>query len=175
MISGHANHLPSDTSTDLWSWLFPVTYLLHLCEEYFGGEGYSAYLLRLRGIQFSPTRFLVVQTIGLVLMIVGISLARRLQFPNLLSVVLGAVVLVNGITHLLLSVAFTEYVPGLLTSILLWIPLGVVTLARFRRTMRPARYWLGVAIGVAINGIIELVTVGLRSDNIHATLSGFVG
>jgi len=54
-----------NTSTTLWSWLFPVTYLLHLAEEYWGGEGYSAYLLKLRGVQLSPTRFLVVQAIGI--------------------------------------------------------------------------------------------------------------
>ena len=91
-------------------------------------------------------------------MMVGIVLARRLHFPNLLSVILGAVVLVNGLTHTILSLAYAEYVPGLITSILLWIPLGIATLLRFRRTMREARYWLCVALGAGINGIIELVT-----------------
>lgn len=95
MISDQVNHLLANTLTTLWSWLFPITYLLHIAEEYWGGEGYSAYLLRLRGVQLSPPRFLLVQAIGLALMIAGIILARRLQFPNLLSVVLGAVVLVR--------------------------------------------------------------------------------
>lgn len=158
MISRQVNHLLANTSTAVWSWLFPITYLLHIAEEYWGGEGYSAYLLRLRGIQLSPTRFLVVHVTGLALMIVGIILARRLQFPNLLGVVLGSVVLVNGLTHTTLSLAYTEYVPGLITSILLWIPLGIATLMGLRRTMREARYWLSIALGVAINGIIELVT-----------------
>lgn len=158
MISDKVNRLFSNTSTTLWSWLFPITYLLHIAEEYWGGEGYSAYLLRLRSVHLSPTRFLLVQSIGLALVIVGIILARRLQFPNLLSVILGSVMLVNGLTHTIFSLANTEYVPGLLTSILLWIPLGIATLLRFRRTMREARYWLCVALGVGINVIIELVT-----------------
>ncbi len=158
MISQRVEHLLANTPTAVWSWLFPVTYLLHIAEEYCGGEGYSAYLLRLRGIQLSPARFLMVHGIGLALMIVGIILARRLQFPNLLSVILGTVVLVNGLTHTILSLTYTEYVPGLITSILLWIPLGIVTLVGFRRTMREARYWLCVALGVGINGIIELIT-----------------
>ena len=59
-------------------------------------------------------------------------------------------VLVNGLTHTILSLAYTEYVPGLITSILLWIPLGVATLVGLRRTMREARYWLCVALGVGI-------------------------
>jgi Protein of unknown function with HXXEE motif len=132
--------------------------VLHVAEEYWGGEGYSAYLLRLRGIQLSPWRFLLVQAIGLVLMIVGIILARRLQFPKQLNVILGAVVLVNGLTHTILSLLYTEYIPGLITSILLWIPLGIATLGGLRSTMREPRYWLCVALGIAINGIIELVT-----------------
>ena len=158
MIAHQLNHPLSNISTTFWSWLFPITYLLHIAEEYCGGEGYSAYLLRLRGIQLSQTRFLLVQAVGLVLMIVGIILARRLKFANLLSVILGAVVLVNALTHTILSLAYTEYVPGLITSILLWIPLGLATLVHFRRTMLEARYWLGVALGIGINGIIELVT-----------------
>lgn len=158
MSSHQANHLLANASTAVWSWLFPVTYLLHAAEEYWGGEGYSAYLLRLRGVQLSPARFLLVQAIGLALMIFGIILARRLHFPNLLSVILGSVVLVNGLTHTILTLAYAEYVPGLITSIVLWIPLGIATLLRFRRTMREARYWFCVALGVGINGIVELVT-----------------
>jgi Protein of unknown function with HXXEE motif len=159
MISRQVTHLLSNTSTTLWSWLFPITYLLHIGEEYWGGEGYSAFLLRLRGIQLSPTRFLVVQAIGLILMIAGIMLARRLQFPNLLGVILGSVVLVNGLTHTILGLSYAEYVPGLITSILFWIPLGIATLLRLRGTMRGARYWLCIILGVVINGIIEWVTI----------------
>lgn len=158
MFSNHANHQLSNTSTTIWTWLFPITYLLHIAEEYGCGEGYSAYLLRLRDIQLSPARFLLIQGMGLALMIVGIILARHLQFPNLLSVILGAVVLANGLIHTALSLSYLEYVPGLITSLLLWIPLGIATLVRLRRTMHNARYWLCVALGIGINGIIELVT-----------------
>lgn len=157
-MSGQFNHLLSNTSTTPWPWLFPTTYLLHIAEEYWGGEGYSAYLLRLRDVQLSPTRFLLVQAFGVALMIVGIILARRLQFPSLLSVILGAVVLVNGLTHTVLSIAYTDYIPGLITSVLLWIPLGTATLLGLRHMMRAPRYWLCVAVGVGINGIIELIT-----------------
>lgn len=100
----------------------------------------------------------MVQAIGLALMIMGIILARRLQFPKQLTVILGSLVLVNGITHTLLSLAYAEYVPGLITSILLWIPLGIATLVSMRSTMRETRYWLCVALGVGINAVIELVT-----------------
>ena len=158
MIARPFRRLLSRTSTAHWSLLFPVTYFFHLLEEYYGGEGYSAYLLRQRGILFSPTRFLLVQTIGLTLMIVGIILARRLRFPNQLNVILGAVTLVNGLTHVILSLVYTEYVPGLITSLILWIPLGLATLLGLKPMMRESRYWLCIALGVGICGIIELIT-----------------
>lgn len=158
MIDRLFRRLLSRTSTAHWALLFPVTYFFHILEEYYGGEGYSTYLLRLRGIHLSPTRFLLVQTIGLTLMIVGIILARRLRFPNQLTVILGAVTLVNGLTHVILSLGYWEYVPGLITSVILWIPLGLATLVGLKPTMRESRFWLCITIGIVINGVIELIT-----------------
>jgi hypothetical protein len=69
-----------DRRTILWSWLFPLSYLIHIAEEYWGGEGYPAYLLRLRGVHMSTARFLAAQSVGFILVTVGVFLARRLKF-----------------------------------------------------------------------------------------------
>ena len=154
------HHKPlSDRSLTLWSWLFPITYLLHIAEEFWGGEGYSAYLKRLRGVELSPTKFLVGQAIGLALIIVGILIARRLGLTRQLLVILGTVVFINGMSHLGTSFFYREYGPGLVTGVLIWIPLGLATLVRFRPNMNARRYWLYVAIGVAINAAIALFTL----------------
>lgn len=149
----------SDNSLALWSWLVPITYLIHIAEEFWGGEGYSAYLKRLRGVELSPTRFLVGQAIGLALIIVGIFIARRLNFPRQLLVILGTVVLVNGLSHLGTSLFYHEYGPGLVTGVLIWIPFGVATLFRLKGSMNTGRYWLYVAIGIAINATIAVITL----------------
>ncbi len=146
-------------SIDLWSWLFPLTYLLHIAEEYWGGEGYPAYLLRLRGVYLSPSRFWLAQSIGVILVIAGIILSRRLKFYHMMLVILGAAVLVNGVTHTITSARHLSYGPGLLTSIFVWIPLGVSTLVRFKTNMSSQRYWLAVIIGTAINGAVAVITL----------------
>lgn len=151
--------LLSDTPIALWCWVFPVTYLLHIAEEYYVADGYSAYLLKLRGVELSPTRFLATQSVGVVLMIAGILLAKRFNFQNTLVVILGAVVLVNGITHTVTSLAYWHYGPGLVTSILIWIPIGVATLFHFKGRMSDRRFWLAIAIGVAINAAIAVFTM----------------
>ena len=143
----------------LWSWLFPLTYLIHIAEEFYGGEGYPAYLKRLRGVNMSPTKFIVGQAIGLGLITIGILIARRLNFPRQLLIILGTVVLINGLSHLLTSSYYREYGPGLISGVLIWIPFGIATLIRYKSSVKPGRYWLYMGIGVAINAAIALLTL----------------
>lgn len=140
-----------------WPWLFPITYLIHIAEELYGGEGYTVYLERFRDIHITPSRFVLAHCAGLVLMVLGILLARRLGFPNLLTTVFGATVLVNSFTHIVQTIYHGEYVPGFITGIAIWMPLGVATLMRFRKVMSTARYVLGIALGVGINVLVELL------------------
>ena len=149
----------SDTEIALWCWVFPVTYLLHIAEEHYVGDGYSAYLLKSRGVELSPTRFLATQSVGVVLMIAGILLAKRFNFQNTFVVILGAVVLVNGTAHTVTSLADWHYEPGLVTSILIWIPIGVATLFHFKGRMSDRRFWLGIALGLVINAAIAVFTM----------------
>ena len=149
----------SERAVTHWLWLFPITYLIHIAEEYFVGGGYSAYLQKLRGVHLSPTRFLVAQSIGVVLMVIGVVLAKRFRFQNMLIVILGAVVLVNGITHSATSIVHGGYGPGLITSGFIWIPFGLATLVRFKAANSNRRYWIAVAIGVGINVVIGVLTM----------------
>ena len=151
--------IKSHTSSRFWIWVFPITFLIHIAEEYFGGEGYSGYLLRLRGITLSPHRFLVGQAIAFALMIVGIILAKQLKFLNCMIVILGAVVLVNALTHCVQTVAHGQYVPGLVTAIILWLPLGMITLLRFKSQMRASSYWICLALGVTIISSVEILII----------------
>ena len=145
-------------SASFWTWIFPVTYLIHIAEEYWGGEGYSSYLLRLRGITLSPTRFLAGQAVAFVLMMIGVILAKHLKLRNQMIVILGSVVFVNGLTHCVQTVAHGQYVPGLFTAILLWLPLGIATLLRFKK-LRTRSYWISVALGVGIILGVEILII----------------
>lgn len=149
----------NQTTIAFWSWLFPFTYIIHIAEEYFGGEGYSAYLLKVSGVHFSPARFLIIQTLAVVLMIVGIVLARRLNFPVLMIVILGSTVLLNAVTHVVSAIREGVYGPGLITSVLIWAPLGIAALFNFRNSMNMGRYGTGLVIGLGINLVIAIITM----------------
>jgi hypothetical protein len=139
------------------AWLFPVTYLLHIAEEYFAG--FPAHLLLTQGIVLSSERFLVLQAIGLLLMVLGIVISRALHFPNQMFVILAAIVIKNSFVHVLRSILFWGYEPGLVTALIFWLPLGAVTLFSLYRRMPTLRFVVGVALGVAVSVGVELITL----------------
>ena len=146
--------------TILWSWLFPLSYLIHIAEEYWGGEGYPAYILRLRGVHMSTARFLAAQSVGLILVTIGIILARRLRFLPMMLVILGTMVAGNALTHTVTALSILSYGPGLFSSIFVWGPLGIATMIRFKSALDDQRqYWIAIAIGVAINVVIGILTM----------------
>jgi len=150
---------PSTATVNFWLWVFPITYLIHIAEEYWGGEGYPAYILRLRGVHMSTARFLVAQSVGVVLVTVGVILARRFNFPQMMLIILGSIVLVNGITHTVTALSIMSYGPGLWSSIFIWLPLGIFTLVRFRNAISRKRYWIAIAIGIGVNVVVGILTM----------------
>ena len=139
--------------------MFPVTYLIHIAEEYWGGEGYLAYLFRLRGVEISPTRFFVLQGLGVVLVTAGVIISQQLHFPRFMLVLLGALVLSNGITHTVTAVLDGGYGPGLVSCVLIWIPLGLLTLIRLVGQPNTIQYVVAMLTGFAINGAVAIITL----------------
>ena len=139
--------------------MFPVTYLIHIAEEFWGGEGYLAYLFRLRGVEISPTRFFVLQGLGVVLVTAGVIISQQLHFPRFMLVLLGALVLSNGITHTVTAVLDGGYGPGLVSCVLIWIPLGLLTLIRLVGQPNTIQYVVAMLTGFAINGAVAIITL----------------
>ena len=149
-----------DRATIFWAWLFPLSYLIHIAEEYWGGEGYPAYILRLRGVHMSTARFLVAQSVGFILVTIGVILARRLKFLPMMLVILGTVVAGNALTHTVTALSVLKYGPGLFSSIFIWGPLGIATMFRFKSYIDDQRqYWIAIAIGVGVNVVVAILTM----------------
>jgi hypothetical protein len=150
----------SNALTPVWLWLFPVVYLLHVAEEYWGGGGFSAYVARTRGVNLSPAKFLMMNGLGWTLMIVGLFLATRLKFSQWLMVCLATAFLINGLSHTINAVLRAEYNPGLISGLLVFIPLGAVVLPRLKGEMRGRRYFGALLTGALINGVVLWLALG---------------
>jgi hypothetical protein len=149
----------SDKLDTLLLWLFPATYLIHITEEYWGGGGYSRYMKLARGVELPPWRFLLLNGIGLALMILGVVLARRYRFSQWLMVCLGALVMGNGLSHTINATLSREYNPGLVSGLLIWIPLGLAALYYVKRRMAARRYWIALAVGIGIQVVVALLAL----------------
>ena len=146
-----------DTPSIFWMSLFPATYAAHILEEWWAD--FPGHLLRTQGIVLSAFKFEVLQIFGLILMIVGVILSRRLQFPKQMLTILATSVLGNSLAHLKGSYLYGGYEPGLLTSIVMWLPLGTFTLIKLWQQVPITRYLLGVAIGIAICVAVQILAM----------------
>lgn len=142
----------------IWLIIFPITYAIHIAEELWGGEGYSAYLYRLRGVHLSITRFLVLQSIGFLLMVIGVILARVKNFQPFLMGIFGGLAVANGTSHTITAIWDGGYGPGLVSSFL-WIPLGIAMLFYLRGKTRTKSLIISASIGIGINLVVALLTL----------------
>ena len=149
----------SPIPTAVWLALFPLTYLIHFAEEFWGGEGYPAYIFRLRGVELSTSRFVTLELVGFALLVIGVVLAHRLKFPKFMIVMLGGLVLANGISHSATAIWDGHYGPGLIASAFIWLPLGIVTLILMFRRTGPARFAVAASIGFGIQAIVALIAL----------------
>ena len=144
-------------SGSAWATLFPVTYLVHIAEEYLCGGGFPQYMVKYYHEEMTEARFVILQLIGLIAMILGLWLSARLRFPKTMLVIMASVVAMNGAVHLIRSAANVRYEPGLITGLALWLPLGLTTVYLNRAEMSSARLIFSIAIGLAISGLVELI------------------
>ena len=114
-------------------------------------------MLKYYHVELTEARFLQLQLIGVIAMIVGLWLSNRLRFPRTMLVILASVVLTNAVIHLIRSAAHARYEPGLITGLTLWMPLGLTTIYLNRGEMSPTRLILSIATGLGISGLVELI------------------
>ena len=153
------NQIQSERTTNICLWLLPVIFLLHSAEEYWGGGGYSAYMGRTRGTAISPTRFVVLSSIGWSLIMLGVVLSRKLKFSQWLLACLGTLMVANGVSHTARAVQTFEYNPGLTSALIVFVPFGAWTIFRMRRRMRTRDFWIALLVGVGIQVSLKFIAL----------------
>jgi len=142
-----------------WPLLLSCAYMLHLAEEWWGGEGFVAWTARALGRQVSPNRFLVLN--GLVwplftfLTVLAIKKPALLWFP----VTFSTVVVVNATLHVLGSFASVSYSPGVATGLLLYLPVGTFGLVAGWRQLPQPRFGLAVLLGILIHAAVAVIAL----------------
>ncbi|MEL7449059.1 MAG: HXXEE domain-containing protein [Pseudomonadota bacterium] len=99
--------------------------------------------------------------------VIAIVVARHRVFPVM---ALAAITLVNGITHILAGIVNVAYNPGLLTSVVVFVPLSVVV---FRRLMRHEAAWIRPVIASLAWAVLAhiLMVSGMLAANLYSVIS----
>lgn len=153
----------SEEKSIKWFWFFPITLPIHIAEEFWGGEGFLAWNARATGAVFSVTKFFTLVTLGFLLVLTGVLLARRYPKMRWIISALAAIFLINGFSHLIATIAQHQYSPGLVSGLLLWIPFSTWILFAEHRATTKRTFFGGVITGAAIHGIVTLFSRGIIS------------
>jgi len=137
-----------------WIWLFPITYLIHASEEYWGGEGFYTWFSKLTGANFTAHDFLIVNSIAWCMMVGAIVLVAASPNFRVLLVALGGIILLNALLHVTLSAVTRSYSPGAVSGLLCWAPLGIYTLRREWRELPHATFGAGIAIALGLHAVV---------------------
>jgi len=140
-----------------WPLLFPLTYLVHIAEEFVGG--FPAWAAVHLGFRLDRAAFLAINEFAWIGMLIA-SLAATAAAPaRWLVIPLATITTVNGSAHLVASAVTRTYSPGAISGTVLWIPLGVVTLVRAFRAFPRGMCWGGIALGLALHGVVTGVAL----------------
>ena len=140
-----------------WIWLFPLAYGAHIVDELWSGVGFPSWISELTGAQLTVERFVSLNTMAFVVMVVLVVLGRWWR-PEVI-LVLGTVIFVNGLLHVGLSVVTWTHSPGLLTSLLAWLPLGWGTLSWGRSHLGRSTFLAAVVLGLLVHGGITVLAL----------------
>jgi hypothetical protein len=140
-----------------WPLALPSAYTLHLAEEWYGGEGLVAWTERVLGTELTPLRFMILNAVAWPLFAALTVLAIRFTAYAWLLVTFATIVVVNALLHALGTLAFGAYSPGLVTGLLLYVPVGGLVLVTGRHKLPPRRFGGAMLLGVAIHVAVAFI------------------
>ncbi|HEV3486821.1 MAG TPA: HXXEE domain-containing protein [Vicinamibacterales bacterium] len=142
-------------------WLFPPAYLLHVAEELWGGPGFPQWLAMVAGQPLPYAAFAVINTIGMIVLIVGVRAAARHEASGWIAVAIATVATVNALLHIGGSLLTGTYSPGLITAVVLYVPLGQLLLIRALHQADRRGFARGIVVGVLIHAVVSAIALAL--------------
>jgi hypothetical protein len=141
-------------------WLFPLSYAVHITEEALAGEGFPRWVRRVVGRELPRAAFLGINAVALAAMIVAVAIARTSYDRAWVAAALGTITLVNGVLHVLASVATQSYSPGAASGVVLWLPLGALAIDGARSSLGAGGWHGPVLVGLTAH-LLVVVAAGV--------------
>lgn len=148
-----------------FNWVLLFVYLIHQFEEhgvdlfgrvYFFHE-YARSVLEPRGLELTPMALLRINTLAVwFAFLLAIWGGRRFTWPGLAA---AGLVLTNGLFHIAIALSRAEYNPGLVTAIVLFLPISILYFRLIPTECGHGRRAVaaGIAFGVASHALLPLL------------------
>jgi hypothetical protein len=132
-----------------WCWLLPVLYAGHIAEEFYAGAGFHTWVGSL--VPFSPASFLGVNVIIISLIAGAVGLGLSGGRLSLLLVAVAVQFMVHGLLiHPISSLWAGAASPGLLSGLLVLVPVASGLFLWARGALSRGPFWGGVGIGILL-------------------------
>jgi hypothetical protein len=142
-------------------WLFVPAYLAHVGEEWFGG--FPEWIETVVGRPLPRSAFLVINGVALALLVAGIRAAVRAERYGWIAVAVATMALVNTVVHAAGAALTVSYSPGLITAVVLYVPLGSLAMIRALDQAPRRQLTRGIVAGLVIHAIVFVVAFTFTS------------
>jgi hypothetical protein len=143
----------------LLAWLFVAAFAAHMVEEWLGG--FPEWLALVAGQPLPRDAFVIINAGAMAAIIVATAAATRRESLGWLGIAIAALVFVNAFLHILGSIVTGTYSPGLFTSVILYLPLGQLTLLRAWYQTPRRLFARGVLTGIGAHVLVSVLAFTL--------------
>lgn len=136
-------------------WPFVPAYMIHVAEEWFAG--FPQWLERIVGRPLPGSAFLLINAVALVLMIATIRAATRAEHHGWMGIAIATIALVNTAAHVAGAAITQSYAPGLVSAVVLYVPLGSLAMIRAFDHAPRDQVRRGIVAGILVHAVVFIV------------------
>jgi Protein of unknown function with HXXEE motif len=133
-------------------WPFVPAYAVHVAEEWFGG--FPQWIGMVAGRPLPAATFLIINGVAMVLLVAGIRAAMRSDRYGWIAVAVATIALVNTLAHAAGTAWTGSYSPGLISAVLLYVPLGGLAMVRALDQAPSPQLARGIGAGLIIHAAV---------------------
>lgn len=143
------------------AWFFPLTFLIHIAEEFYAGVGLPIWYSNLFNNNLSTDIFIIINATGFALVVLFALMHSLGIGSKLVLVAFGSLVFVNGLLHLGASILTVSYSPRTISGLFLFIPLGIITFKKVLPQLPRQDKIIGISLGI----FIHILASGVAMSN----------
>ena len=139
-------------------WLLPLAYAVHVLEEWFAG--FPEWIALVAGTPLSRAAFVVINSIAMPAAIAATRAAARRDDDGWAGIAIATILFSNAFAHAFGTIITRTYSPGLISGIVLYVPIAGLVLLRAWSQATPGALGRGIGVGLALHAGVFVIAYG---------------